>query len=74
MKKRVFCIAGPIDPERHYFIPHRLDWVELRRMDSSHADEGHLILFDRKPHKSWEEKIFHLSETFNSKIIQVWGA
>ncbi len=24
MKK--FCIAGPIDPERHYFIPKRFDW------------------------------------------------
>src|SRR5207245_2095010 len=32
MKKRVFCIAGPINPERHYFIPHRLDWVELHRL------------------------------------------
>ncbi len=24
-----FCIAGPVDPERHYFIPKRLDWDQL---------------------------------------------
>src|ERR1700733_14949119 len=27
MKK--FCIAGPIDPERHYFIPHRLSSSQI---------------------------------------------
>jgi len=27
MKK--FCIAGPIDPARHYFIPHRLQTVKI---------------------------------------------
>lgn len=42
-------------------------------MDSSCADEGHLILFDRDPGKSWEEKIFHLTESVNGKVIQVWG-
>jgi hypothetical protein len=42
-------------------------------MDSSSAGEGHLILFDRRPHKSWDEKNFHLTETCNNKIIQVWG-
>jgi hypothetical protein len=42
-------------------------------MDSSHANEGHLILFDRNPHTSWDEKVFHLTETINGKIIQVWG-
>lgn len=32
MNHKSFCIAGPIDPERHYFIPHRLDWVDLHRL------------------------------------------
>lgn len=27
MKK--FCIAGPIDLERHYFVPHRLDYPHI---------------------------------------------
>jgi len=26
---RTFCIAGPIVPEKHYFLPHRLDWDQL---------------------------------------------
>lgn len=26
---KTFCIAGPIIPERHYFIPKRLDWKQL---------------------------------------------
>ena len=32
MNQRAFCIAGPINPELHYFIPHRLDWVDLHRL------------------------------------------
>lgn len=42
-------------------------------MDSSGADEGHLVIFDRNPAKSWQEKIFHLKEAVASKIIHVWG-
>lgn len=42
-------------------------------MDASSAHEGHLIIFDRNPHKTWEEKIFHLTESIDGKIIQVWG-
>lgn len=42
-------------------------------MDSSGADEGHLVLFDRDPKKSWQDKIFHLKEVVDGKIIQVWG-
>ena len=26
---KMFAIAGPVDPERHYFLPHRLDWNEF---------------------------------------------
>lgn len=29
MMTRRFCIAGPIIPEKHYFLPHRLDWPLL---------------------------------------------
>lgn len=42
-------------------------------MDSSGASEGHLVIFDRNPHKAWDEKIYHLTEVFNGKTIQVWG-
>lgn len=42
-------------------------------MDSSGANEGHLVVFDRDLSKGWEEKIFHFTEAVNGKIIHVWG-
>jgi hypothetical protein len=42
-------------------------------MDISNATEGHLLIFDRKSGKSWAEKVYHLSEAFGGKIINVWG-
>jgi len=39
-------------------------------MDKCGAKEGHLIIFDRKSEKKWEEKIYN--ETINDKI-KVWG-
>ena len=39
-------------------------------MDKSGASVGHLVIFDRQPEKSWEEKIY--KEVINDKII-VWG-
>ncbi len=35
--------------------------------------EGHLILFDRDSHKTWDEKIFHKEEIILGKTIHVWG-
>lgn len=42
-------------------------------MTSSNAGEGHLILFDRDPKKSWDEKIFYRVESTGAKTIHVWG-
>ena len=36
-------------------------------------NEGHFILFDRNPGRSWEEKIWHRTENFNGRTIEVWG-
>lgn len=41
-------------------------------MDASSATEGHLVIFDRDPTKSWQEKIAHSSSTFNGHTIHVW--
>lgn len=41
-------------------------------MDTAGATEGHLIIFDRDPCKSWEEKIKDHVETFQDKLIHVW--
>ena len=41
-------------------------------MDISHATEGHLMIFDRDPHKSWDEKVKNHIEHFQGKTIHVW--
>lgn len=42
-------------------------------MDRSAASEGHLIIFDREPNKTWEEKIYVLAEAVDGKIVHLWG-
>ena len=42
-------------------------------MDRSGAESGHLVIFDRDPNKSWQEKIFHRAESAAGAEIHVWG-
>ena len=35
--------------------------------------EGHFILFDRRPGRSWDEKLWHYRREYNGKMIEVWG-
>ncbi len=42
-------------------------------MDRCGAREGHLVIFDRRPNKTWEEKIYHRAERYNEYSIDVWG-
>ena len=42
-------------------------------MDRCAAEEGHLIVFDRSPEKSWGEKVFRRDETVQGALITVWG-
>ncbi|MCS6809662.1 MAG: hypothetical protein NZ694_00125, partial [Tepidimonas sp.] len=37
------------------------------------AEEAHLIIFDRRPHVSWDEKIFHRTESIGARTVGVWG-
>jgi len=41
--------------------------------DRCAADDAHLVVFDRRPHTSWEEKIFQRREVFHGRAIMVWG-
>ena len=41
-------------------------------MDICQGAEGHLVIFDRDPRKSWEEKISYSVEQFENKSIHVW--
>ena len=36
-------------------------------------NEGHFILFDRRPGRSWEEKLWHRTEQYGGREIMVWG-
>jgi hypothetical protein len=42
-------------------------------MDRCGVAEGHLIIFDRTPNKSWDEKIFVREEAYQGTPITVWG-
>ncbi|MBE0508656.1 MAG: ATP-binding protein [Marinospirillum sp.] len=38
------------------------------------ADETHLVIFDRDPAVSWDEKIWQSQADYDNKTIQLWGA
>ena len=42
-------------------------------MDRCRADEGHLVIFDRSPKKSWKKKRFVMEKRFQAHSITVWG-
>ncbi|MEM7495086.1 MAG: ATP-binding protein, partial [Myxococcota bacterium] len=45
-----------------------------RYMDRFHAPEGHLLIFDRREGKSWDERIWVKHETApDGKNITVWA-
>jgi len=42
-------------------------------MDRCGADEGHLVIFDRRPGISWDERIYRESANYEGDAIEVWG-
>ena len=43
-------------------------------MDRCAAEAGHLIIFDRREDRRWDDKIFHLRQTSDSGVeIDIWG-
>ncbi|AGX87427.1 AAA family ATPase [Candidatus Symbiobacter mobilis] len=42
--------------------------------DQCGAQEAHLVLFDRRPGKTWEERIWQSEATEGLRTIVVWGA
>jgi len=42
-------------------------------MDRCGADSGHLVVFDRRPDKTWAERIFCRDERSGDRLITVWG-
>ena len=42
-------------------------------MDRLGAASGHLVIFDRSPERSWEDKIYRRDEEHEGRTITVWG-
>ena len=42
--------------------------------DSYHAEEVHLIIFNRNPETAWDDKIWHKEIKYNERKVGVWGA
>ena len=42
-------------------------------VDRCGAEAGHLIVFDRAPERSWEEKIFRRAPSADGAPVTVWG-
>ena len=43
-------------------------------MDRCAARAGHLVIFDRRADRPWEEKVFRRPEAFGDRPVTVWGA
>ena len=42
-------------------------------MDRCGAEAGHLIVFDRAPERTWEEKLFRRAPAAGRAPVTVWG-
>ena len=43
-------------------------------MDTSGADGGHLVVFDMREGRSWEDRVFRENRAWEGRRITVWGA
>ena len=43
-------------------------------MDRCGAESGHLVVFDTRPGRSWEERLYRREERVGEKAVTVWGA
>ena len=42
-------------------------------MERCGARHGHLVVFDRRAGRSWDEKVFRRGESAGGRTITVWG-
>ena len=43
-------------------------------MDRCGAESGHLVVFDTRPGRSWQERLYRRDERVGDKAVTVWGA
>jgi len=45
----------------------------LEYADRCGTDEAHLLIFDRRPDRSWEDKLYRREECLEGRTVRVWG-
>ncbi len=65
----------PLELKLRYGDKAESDGIEQLRqyMDTVGADEGWLVIFDRRPDRSWEERIFWRTEQLEAYTIHIVG-
>lgn len=66
---RFFDTEGPVNCEDHYCLP------PLPRLDMNRcgAEEVHLAIFDRRPGRTWDERIWQRAQSYQRLPITIWG-
>lgn len=41
--------------------------------DQCGATEAHLIIFDRRPEITWDDKIWYRAENWQGRVLGIWG-
>jgi hypothetical protein len=60
---------GRIDAVMKDALPQTADYA-----DRCGADEAHIVVFDRRPHKPWSKRIWRKTATEGAWTLGVWGA
>ena len=47
--------------------------VEYMDQCGGTINEGHFILFDRRPNRAWDDKIWHRTAEYDGRKIEIWG-
>ena len=50
-----------------------MGWSRPQYMDRCGSRAGYLVIFDPRPDKSWDQKIYRRDESFGGRSIIVWG-
>ena len=70
-------IEWPLDEARGYQGPLQKIVVELKLLrtafETTLADEAYLLIFDRRPDRSWDERIWQREESHAGRTINVSG-
>jgi hypothetical protein len=61
--------SGAVDALIAQALPQAAEYA-----DQVGADETHLVVFDRTGGTTWDDRIWHTTETVNGRTIGVWGA